>query len=79
MNRHQLFAACLGICLASVVLGQDGQKEKEPPAVVELLEDDTGFLIDNLTNPGAQDGSIAERSEDTLFSGVRDLPIRDRP
>jgi hypothetical protein len=45
------------------------------PAVVELLEDGADFFIDNLDNPGANDASVAARSERTVFSGTCALSV----
>lgn len=74
MMRRLWFTACC-CCLATAALGQEEPKGKEPPAVVELLEDDTDFLIKHLTNPGANDGSIHDRSEETAFSGTASLYV----
>ncbi len=77
MNRHLLFTACLCMCSVTSALGQDGQKDNEPPAVVELLEDDTDFFIENLTNPAGPDASIAGRSEESFYSGTASLTVTD--
>jgi hypothetical protein len=51
--------------------------EPAPAGVVELLEDRTDFLIDNLHNNGAADASIAETNKETFFSGVCSLSITE--
>ena len=76
MMRRLWFTACC-CCLATAALGQEEPKGKEPPAVVELLEDDIDFFKTNLTNPGADDASIVDRSDETFYSGTASLYVTE--
>jgi RNA polymerase sigma factor (sigma-70 family) len=50
-------------------------KKPEPEPVVELLEDNIDFFIDNLTNPGANDASIASQVDRGVYSGKLALAV----
>jgi RNA polymerase sigma factor (sigma-70 family) len=50
-------------------------RDRPQAAVVELLEDNADFFLENLDNNGGSDASVAAREERTHFSGTCSLSV----
>src|SRR5437016_4538940 len=73
MSRWSAVSAVLLLLLATLGSAQPEAPKKDPPAVVELFEDDAEGLIANLNNES--DASVGERDESTVFAGTCSLRI----
>jgi hypothetical protein len=70
MGRNHLLPTLFWLVTASLAGAQENPGEKKAnAAVIELLEDETAFLIDHLDNHRAPDASVADRSERGAFAG----------
>ena len=76
MGRHHLLPTFFWLIMASIAGAQENPGEKKAnAAVIELLEDETAFLIEHLDNHGAPDASVVERSEQGAFAGTSCLTV----
>src|SRR5947209_16882 len=76
--RRTAMASCLWVLIAAVpgfARPDEAPKAKEPPAVVELLEDNLEPLIPLLNNDGGFDGSTISRDFRDFYSGVCSLRV----
>src|SRR5262245_4868044 len=78
MNRRSWsLLACLVVAGGAIAQPKQQPADKDPPAVVELFEDNAAFFIEHLHNHGAPDGTIIEKNDQSFFSGTCSLAVTE--
>ena len=67
---------CLSVAPA-FARAQDIPLKNVPPATVALFEDDAEEFKKNLHNPGAEDASVADRSDEAFYAGTCSLTVSE--